>query len=137
MNRHALPAAFTLGVLLTAPPARAANPTKQECVEANDAAQDFGNPANCARRAKSSPCALAASCPGIVRDDCTQRLAEVEQGDAAHRIRAKDEAGNDLVDVKVTMDGLPFAEKLDGALSKRTRRPHFFVEFTGNADIRR
>jgi hypothetical protein len=69
----------------------------------------------------------AASCPGVVRDDCTQRLAEVDSAMPHIVVAAKDAAGNDLVDVKVTIDGAPLADRLDGSSLKVDPGPHVFV----------
>jgi hypothetical protein len=127
MTRHALPAALLLGVSLAASPARAADPTKQECVEANDAAQDLRQSGKLRQaREKLAVCA-AASCPGVVRDDCTQRLAEVDSAMPHIVFAAKDAAGNDLVDIKVTIDGAPLADRLDGSSLKVDPGPHVFV----------
>ncbi len=127
MTRHAFPAALTLGVLLTAPAARAADPTKQECVAANDAAQDLRQSGKLRlAREKLAVCA-ATSCPGVVRDDCTQRLAEVDSAMPHIVFAAKDAAGNDLGDVKVTIDGAPLADKLDGSSLRVDPGPHVFV----------
>jgi hypothetical protein len=116
-----------LCVSLAASPARAADPTKQECVEANDAAQDLRQSGRLRRaREKLAVCA-AASCPGVVRDDCTQRLAEVDSAMPHIVFAAKDAAGNDLVDVKVTIDGAPLADRLDGSSLKVDPGPHVFV----------
>jgi len=127
MNLHALPAALTLGALLTASAARAADPTKQECVEANDAAQDLRQSGKLRQaREKLAVCA-SASCPGVVRDDCTQRLAELDSAMPHIVFAAKDSAGNDLVDVKVTIDGAPLADRLDGSSLKVDPGPHVFA----------
>jgi hypothetical protein len=53
-------------------------------------------------------------CPGIVRRDCTQWLSEIDASMPSVVVSAKDGSGRDLVDVRVTVDGQPFAEKLDG-----------------------
>src|SRR5580700_6433528 len=110
MSRYLL--STSLALLVSMPPclARAADPTKQECVAANDAAQDLRQSGKLRQaREKLAVCA-AASCPGIVRDDCTQRLAEVDSAMPHIVFSARDPAGNDLVDVKVTIDGAPLAD---------------------------
>jgi hypothetical protein len=112
---------------LTAFPARATDPTKQACVEANDAAQDLRQSGKLLEaREKLAVCA-AASCPGVVRDDCTQRLAEVDSAMPHIVFAAKDAAGNDIVDVKVAIDGAPLADRLDGSSIKVDPGPREFV----------
>jgi hypothetical protein len=127
MTRHTLPAVLMLCVSLVASPARAADPTKQECVEANDAAQDLRQSGKLRQaREKLAVCA-ATSCPGVVRDDCTQRLAEVDSAMPHIVFSARDPAGNDIVDVKVTIDGAPLVDRLDGSSVKVDPGPHVFV----------
>jgi hypothetical protein len=127
LNRHALRVLLVLPMSVAASAAHAADPTKQECVEANDAAQDLRQAGKLRQaREKLTLCATA-SCPGVVRDDCTQRLAEVDSAVPHVVIAAKDAAGNDLVDVRVTVDGAPLTEKLDGASLKVDPGPRVFV----------
>jgi hypothetical protein len=127
MTRHAFPAALMLSVSLAASPARAADPTKQECVEANDAAQDLRQSGKLRQAREKLAVCVASSCPGVVRDDCTQRLAEVDSAMPHIVFEAKDAAGNDLVNVKVTIDGAPLADRLDGSSLKVDPGPHVFV----------
>jgi hypothetical protein len=56
----------------------------------------------------------AAQCPAVVQSDCANWLAEVEKALPTVVVTAKSGAGTNLVDVKVTADGQPFASKLDG-----------------------
>jgi hypothetical protein len=49
-----------------------------------------------------------------VRDDCTQRLNDVESQLPTVTFSAKDARGDDVVAVRVTMDGAPFAAELSG-----------------------
>jgi hypothetical protein len=56
----------------------------------------------------------AAGCPGVVQSDCVTWLAEVDKQVPGAVAAAKNGSGVDLVDVKVTVDGKPFAAKLDG-----------------------
>jgi hypothetical protein len=56
----------------------------------------------------------AASCPADVRDECTRRAAEIKAATPTIVFAAKDAAANDLVAVRVMMDGQPIAERLEG-----------------------
>jgi hypothetical protein len=127
MTRQALPAALMLSVSLAASPARAADPTKQECVEANDAAQDLRQSGKLRRAREKLAICASASCPGVVRDDCTQRLAELDSAMPHVVFAAKDGAGNDLMDVKITIDGARLADRLDGSSLKVDPGLHVFV----------
>jgi hypothetical protein len=56
----------------------------------------------------------APTCSGEVNAECTKRIGEVKAALPTVVVRATDPLGNDLTDVKVTLDGLPFASTLDG-----------------------
>ena len=127
MTRHPFPAALTLCILLAASPARAVDPTKQECVEANDAAQDLRQSGKLRQAREKLAICASASCPGVVRDDCTQRLAELDSAMPHIVFSARDASGNDLVDVKVTIDGARLTDSLDGSSLKVDPGPHVFV----------
>jgi hypothetical protein len=55
-----------------------------------------------------------AVCPAEVRDECAHRIDEVRAALPTLILAAKDGAGNDLYDVKVSVDGVPTATTLDG-----------------------
>jgi hypothetical protein len=54
------------------------------------------------------------TCSSEVNAECTKRIGEVKEALPTVVVRATDSGGNDLTDVKVTLDGLPFASTLDG-----------------------
>lgn len=100
--------------VLLSDPARAADPTTGDCLAASDASLKSGNEHRLrAERAQLLVCA-AASCPADVRKECTRRVDEVNAAIPTVIFEAKDAAGNDLSAVKVTMDGEPLADRLDG-----------------------
>jgi hypothetical protein len=107
--------------------ARAADTTKQECVDANDAAQDLRQSGKLRQAREKLAICASASCPSVVRDDCTQRLAELDSAMPQIVFSARDASGNDLVDVKVTIDGAPLVDRLDGSSVKVDPGPHVFV----------
>lgn len=53
-------------------------------------------------------------CPAILQPDCTRWLGEVEAALPSLAFAAKDEAGEDLIDVRVVLDGEVLLERLDG-----------------------
>jgi hypothetical protein len=55
-----------------------------------------------------------ASCPDEVKSECSRRIAEIDAAMPTLILAAKDGSGDDLYDVKVTMDGAPLASSLDG-----------------------
>ena len=92
----------------------AADLTKAECVKANTEAQSLRRDGKLAEaRAQLRRCGDP-TCPGIVRADCSQRLDELEAAQPTIVFDAKDGSGHDLSAVRVTVDGLPLAESLDG-----------------------
>jgi hypothetical protein len=114
MNPRPLWHATLFGVLFATSSADAAKPTKHECAAANESAQDLRRAGKLREaRARLSVC-TAASCPGPIREDCAQRLKEVEAALPTVVFVAKDAAGNDLSAVRVAMDGDPLIDKLGG-----------------------
>jgi hypothetical protein len=128
MTRRGIPAMFlALARVLLPVQAQAGEPTKQECVSANETAQDLRRVAQLRQaRAELARC-VSASCPGPVREDCAQQLVEVDSAMPTLVLVAKDKAGNDLSAVLVTMDGLPFADSLDGTAIQVDPGEHRFV----------
>jgi hypothetical protein len=124
-HQSTLAAAF-LAVLVTAP-ARASSPSKAECLEANDQAQDLRRAGKLIEaRAKLAVC-VATTCPGAVRQDCSRWLGEVNEAIPSLVFEASNSAGNDVAAVRVTMDGKPFAEKLDGSALQVDPGKHLFT----------
>ncbi len=68
----------------------------------------------------------AATCPTAIQQDCSGWLIDVENGMPTVVVTAKDRAGADLFDVKVTVDGKPLASKLDGRAEPMDPGPHAF-----------
>jgi hypothetical protein len=113
MNRCTL--SVLVPAILFAPlPARSAEPTKQQCVDANDAAQDLRAAGKLRQAREKLVLCATSSCPAIVREDCLDRLRHIDAAMPTILFEAKDTAGNVLAGVKVTIDGQPFADKLDG-----------------------
>ncbi len=100
--------------VLTPRVALAAEPTKVECVAANDAAQDLRRAGKLREAREKLAFCVSESCPGPVREDCAQRLTEVDHVMPSIVFEAKDGAGNDVVGVTATMDGQQLPGKLSG-----------------------
>jgi hypothetical protein len=107
-------AAFALVTVLTDGVARGADPTTSECLAANEMSIELRNQHKLhAARAQLLACS-AVSCPADVRDECVRRVAEVNAAIPTIIFVAKDGLGNDVVAVKVTMDGQPLVDRLEG-----------------------
>jgi hypothetical protein len=66
------------------------------------------------------------SCPAIVRGDCIQRLDELEHAQSTIVFDVKDATGADVSAVTVTIDGAPFAERLEGGALRVDPGDHTF-----------
>jgi hypothetical protein len=96
-----------LGMAIVSPAASADEPTKQECIAANEAAQGMRQAGRLREaRSKLSTC-MATSCPGPVREDCGQRLEDLQRAIPTVVFDVKDAAGHDLLDVALSIDGHP------------------------------
>ncbi len=106
----ALIVTLVVGQVAAAPP----EPTKVECIAASEAAQDLRNAGKLREaRIKFTLC-VSDSCPGPVSEDCAGRLKDLAAATPSVVFEAKDGAGNDLAAVRVTVDGKPLVERLDG-----------------------
>lgn len=112
--QRALGAGLALAAVLVPTRASAAEPTKVQCIAANESAQDLrGSGKLIEARAQLALC-VAESCPGVVRQDCAQRLADVDKALPTLVLVAKDASGNDLGGVHATVDGKPMPGALNG-----------------------
>jgi hypothetical protein len=108
-------AAAAVAVGAFAPPARASDAKeKEQCIAAADQAQQLRDASKyqLAREAFSR-CARE-TCPTMVRQDCTQWLQELDERVPTVVFGAQDEKGHDLVEVSVSIDGVPVASAVDG-----------------------
>jgi hypothetical protein len=118
---------LVLAILLGSTSARSAEPTKRECVEANDSAQDLRQAGKLREAREKLLLCAATTCPTIVRQDCFERLRHVDAAMPTIVFVVKDAAGKNLTAVAVTMDGQPFAEKIDGTPLQLDPGEHRFV----------
>ncbi|HEV3191705.1 MAG TPA: hypothetical protein VGY54_14445 [Polyangiaceae bacterium] len=116
--------------------AQAADPTTSDCLTASDNAVALRNQHKLrAARAQQLVCG-AASCPADIRVECLRRVEELNAAVPTAIFQAKDAAGNDIIAVKVTMDGDPLAERLEGTPISLDPGPHSFTfEMAGQAPV--
>ncbi len=100
--------------LLAHASAAAAPMSKEQCIDANVRAQDARRDLHFAEAAEALRACLDPSCPSTLRDDCAERLDELQKAMPTIVFTAKDGDGRDLSDVAVTIDGKPLLAKLDG-----------------------
>jgi hypothetical protein len=110
---------------LASPSARAL--TKDQCVDANTSAQSRRREGKFGAAREQLTLCIDSRCPGIVRYDCTQRLDELERAQPTIVFDAKNAAGDDVVLVHVTVDGVALADILDGRALGVDPGPHVFT----------
>jgi hypothetical protein len=105
----------TPAIVLLASGSLAADPTMAECIRANEAAISLrGNDHLREAREQLLVCA-ARTCPGEIRAQCERLLVEVNASIPTIVFEAKDAAGGDLSAVRVSIDGKPLTDRLEGA----------------------
>jgi hypothetical protein len=106
---------FLLGGLYGSPAwAEGKPPSKIDCIAADTDGQSLRLENKLgAARTHFTVCA-SARCPKIVRDDCLQRIDEVEKAQPTVIFSATNGNGRPVVMVQVFMDGALVAERLDG-----------------------
>src|SRR5262249_26465167 len=117
---------LAIGVVVLAAASADAAPTAKECTEAYVGAQhDMHDGKLLAARAKLLVCARD-PCAKALRPECTQWLADVERALPSIVIAATNGKGDELRAVKVTVDGAPFLEKLEGTAKEIDPGDHLF-----------
>jgi hypothetical protein len=108
--------------------ARADEMTAAECVAASEQA----GPLRRAGKLRESRdnlrrCSSADTCPKLVRKDCIAAAEEANADIPTVAFSVHDHAGNELGAVTVTVDGRPFADRLDGTAIEVDPGDHLFV----------
>jgi hypothetical protein len=107
--------AFVLTALTSAPARAEVTGTAQKCSAAYDKSQVLRR-ARQLRAAREELLVCSQSqCPGVITADCGPWLREVESGMPSIVVAARDAAGNDVVAVKVSIDGVLLTSRLTGA----------------------
>jgi hypothetical protein len=115
--------------------ASAADPTTEECVAANEKAGPLQHAGKLREAHTNLLRCSAASCPGVVRDDCIKSATLIEAALPTIVFEAQDAAGNDLSAVRVTMDGVGLAETLTGTALEVDPGEHDFVFEAGGQTV--
>jgi hypothetical protein len=87
---------------------------KQQCLSASDQGQSLRDEGKYRRAREAFVTCSRPVCPTIVQRDCIKWLADLDATSPSVVVNAKDDKGNDLTAVKVTVDGTPLASTLDG-----------------------
>jgi hypothetical protein len=112
-------------------------PTDQ-CIGANAKAQWLRQAGKFGEAREQLKSCAEPSCPGMVRDDCMQRLDELERAQPTIVFDVKDSAGNDVSAVTVTVDGRRLADRLDGrAIAVDSGEHKFMFTIAGQPPVLR
>lgn len=106
--------AFGAGAALLAIATSASADSTALCLSTNDKAQRLRADKHFREAIEQLKVCSQTNCPSAVQRDCTQWLREVETSLPTVTFAAKDAAGNDLTEVKVSVDGAVVRETLDG-----------------------
>lgn len=93
---------------------RAGADDKQVCLEAYDKSQTLRQEDKLVGAREQLLVCARNVCPEILRRDCTQWLSEVDESMPTVVLSVKDRRGQDLVDVRVTVDGEALVAQIDG-----------------------
>jgi len=93
---------------------RAGADDKQVCLEAYDKSQTLRQEDKLVGAREQLLVCARNVCPEILRRDCTQWLSEVDESTPTVVLSVKDKRGQDLVDVRVTVDGEALVAQIDG-----------------------
>jgi hypothetical protein len=107
--------------------ALAAEPSTAECLLAHDEATELRAKHELrAARAHLQSCA-ADSCPAGLRTTCAAEASQLNAAIPTVILDAVDAAGNDVSHVRVTMDGEPLIDRIDGSAAAVEPGSHKFV----------
>jgi hypothetical protein len=112
-------------VALTASPAPA-DDTKKVCTEAYDQGQSLRDAHKLRQAREQLRVCSQPACATFIVKDCEAWLEAVERSLPTLVFSAKDPAGRDLLDVRVTIDGQPLVSALDGQAVPVDPGPHTF-----------
>jgi hypothetical protein len=126
-------AAMALAAGLVAPVARA---DTAACIAANEQALTLRKQGKLRDALQQLALCADASCPAEVAAECSRQIDEVKALVPTLILAATDGTGNDLSDVKVSMDGAPLATILDGRPIPLDPGEHTFTfEVQGQAPV--
>ncbi len=125
----------SLMVVALASPARA--DATHDCVEGANVGQRLRDTGKLSSARDSFVRCSAEACPSVVRESCQRWSAEVETRLPSITPGAKDDTGNDLADVRLSIDGLVVLRTLDGRSIAVDPGPHeLLFEAGGFAALR-
>lgn len=115
-----------LAVTLLSVPA-GATVTKDQCIDANGEGQALRHDGKFAQARREFETCGDPSCPRIVRDDCAQRLKDLDRVQPTIVFDVRDSGGVVVSAARVSVDGRPLAERVDGAPLRVDPGQHTFT----------
>jgi hypothetical protein len=123
----------SLAAVLAAPAARA---DVAACIAASESSLSLRQQGKLHESLHQLAICADTSCPDEVKAECARRIEAVNAAMPTLILAAKDGAGNDLSDVRVSMDGAPLVSTLDGRPQSIDPGEHVFVfEQAGQAPV--
>ena len=116
--------AVAASAVTTTRPARA---DVASCISASESALALRKQGHLRASLEQLAVCADSACPVEVRSDCVHRVDDVRAALPTLILAAKDAAGNDVIDVKVTLDGAPLAGALDGRAISLDPGEHTFT----------
>ncbi|MFO0589481.1 MAG: hypothetical protein U0441_18230 [Polyangiaceae bacterium] len=107
----------------------------EACATASEKGQELRDQGKLTSARELFVTCAAERCPKIVRKDCADWLAAVDEALPSVTLRARDADGRDLTDVKVTVDGKPLADRLDGRAITLDPGSHKFLFHAAIGDV--
>jgi hypothetical protein len=99
---------------------------KADCLDAVSKGQRFRDVHKLVEAREQFRVCAAVRCPAVIKTDCANWFTEVEKALPTVVLAAKNQAGADVVHVKVTVDGQPLVSQLDGEAVPLNVGPHNF-----------
>jgi hypothetical protein len=110
-----------------------AEPTKQQCIAAINTGEDLRHAGKLLEAQSQFEVCVAASCWDTLRTDCGKRLADTVAAIPTLVFDVKDGGGNAIPSVRVSVDGAPLTDRLDGSALRVDPGEHKLVfEDTGH-----
>jgi hypothetical protein len=112
VQRGFLAGVFGAAVTLLGPRAARAD-EREQCISSAESAQALRDEGKFRRAREQMLVCARDTCPGTIKRDCVQWLTELDRDAPSIVVVAKD-GDRDIADVKVYLDGLLVADRLDG-----------------------
>jgi hypothetical protein len=109
------------------PPAAPGEPTKEQCIDANETAQRLLRAGSLANAREQVALCVATSCPEAIQSDCRELTKAIQAALPTVRFDARDKNGTVVTEVRVTMDGKPLVDRLDGTAIAIDPGQHAFL----------